>query len=277
MLVDLQKVVARGYDAKEAQKWPIYDGGDLDRSQYVTASEVGTCARKVKLDKEALKAQKQLGKYDVAFGTKNSSTDDWGFFERGHTMEAWFVDLLAAGWDGAGTQTKDTDLLFTGTGQCSFVNGNQSGTPDGVFFQTIDGVPHVGVLEIKSIDPRVSPRKLPKPEHTPQVIQNLDLVAAQFDAVPIGGELIYINASHYKTMIQFHIPWDEQEAERLELRANGIMEAIGPEYLEPEGIFNGGCKYCAHTARCNAIIAEQRSKKGNSDDLGKAASGLFTR
>lgn len=269
MLVDLIKAMDRGYDAKEPQMWPVYGTGEqLDRSGVITASEIGYCARMVKFNKLAMKE----GDYRPEFGTKNHSSHDWGFFERGHTMEAWAVDMIHSGWP----IESRMQLLHTGGDQVSFLSGHQSGTPDGVFIEAVGSEVRVGILEIKSIDPRTNvSRNIPKLVHIDQVMQNLDLVAERFEAVPIGGEIIYINASDYKKRYQFHIPWDERHAVRLEERAEWIMKAASPADLPAEGLFKDDCKYCAHTAQCSAIITKERNEKGSINDLEAAAQGLF--
>lgn len=249
------EAINRGIDSMEATQWPTVAGGILDRSKYVTASEIGQCARKVKFDKQALV---ESG-YVPEAGTKYSSKDDWGFFARGHNVEAWVVDMLHAGWDG-GKTTKDYKVLFTGADQVSFTDEFQSGTPDGVLV----GEKDLYILEFKSFDPRSNVSRFPKLEHRDQVMQNLDLVSDYFNLSPAGGVLLYINASDYKRRLPFMIEPDYAHMERLQVRAKWIMETA-VEDLEPEGMFKSkGCTYCAHTAVCSALIA--KSRNGETDN-----------
>ena len=265
---DLVKAIDRGIDAREPQHWPLYNGGILDRSEYVTASEVGTCSRKIKLDKLAMKRDG----YTPGAGTKTKSTDDWGFWERGHNVERWLVELLHAGWEGLGPQTAGWEIMFTGDDQVSFVDGVQSGTPDGIAVNWAQETFYT--LEFKSHDPRTNVSRLPKIVHRDQVVQNTDLIATNMDLSPSGGLILYVDASDHKRRYPFMIDWNEEHADRLQAKAERIMEA-SPEELKPEGMFspNDDCKHCKHTVACNQI---QMALKGTSHDkLSEAASGLF--
>jgi hypothetical protein len=266
LLFEWSNIIAAGYDAKPHQEWPVYPHGEmLDRTKYVTASEISRCARRVKFDKAAML---QEG-YDPELGTKNTSAIDWGFFERGHNIEAWAVEIINAGWS-----VYDYDLLFTGEGQYSFVDGYQSGTPDGVFMSRDAG--SVGILEIKSIDPRTNKNRLPKEDHVKQVMQNLDLVSSQFDAVPIGGDILYIDASNYKDVRPFHVHWDEALAVELADRAEWIMEADNPADLPDEGMYKSGvCKQCPHKGPCGDIIREMTNGENHHVNLKNSSRSLF--
>jgi hypothetical protein len=268
LLFEWKNIIAAGYDAKPHQEWPVYPHGEmLDRTKYVTASEISRCARQVKFNKAAMIAEG----YDPELGTKNASDIDWGFFERGHNVEAWAVEIIKRGWNGDET---GFDLLFTGEDQYSFVDGFQSGTPDGVFMSQ-DG-DRVGILEIKSIDPRTNKNRLPKEDHVKQVMQNLDLVSEIMDATPIGGDILYIDASNYKDVRPFHVPWDEQLAEALAARAQWIMEADTPKDLPDEGMYWAGvCKQCAHTRPCGDIIREMTNGENHHVNLKNSSRTLF--
>jgi hypothetical protein len=268
MLFNWKEVFNVGYDAKVHQEWPTYPHGEpLDRTQYVTASEISRCARRVKYDKLAMLEEG----YNPDLGTKNPSSIDWGFFERGHCVEAWAVGMIAPFFEQDGGRW---NLMFTGEDQYSFVDGYQSGTPDGVFV-TRNG-DEVGILEIKSIDPRTNKNRLPKAEHVSQVIQNLDVVSENMDAVPIGGDLIYIDASNYKDVIGFHVPWDEQRAQELAERAEWIMKAASPEDLPDEGIYVGGvCRTCPHKVPCGDLIREMTNGETHHENLKDQSRKLF--
>lgn len=271
MLFEWTNIFAAGYDAKPHQEWPTYpDGAALDRTKYVTASEISQCARRVKFNKLAMK----LEDYEPELGTKNHSSIDWGFFERGHSVEAWAVEIIRAGFEVA--HASGYDLMFTGEDQYSFVDEYQSGTPDGVFLSRNFAEPRVGILEIKSIDPRTNKNRLPKPEHVDQVLQNMDLVAQAFDAVPIGGDILYIDASNYKDVRPFHVPWDEDRADELADRAEWIMKAATPADLPDEGIYKSGvCKTCPHNAPCMAIIRQMTNGENYHETLKQDGSKFF--
>lgn len=265
-MFDWKRIINRGYDAKPHDEWPVWPHGEaLDRTKYVTASEVARCARRTKFDKITMKEQG----YDHMLGTKNSSHIDWGFFERGHTIESWLVSMIHAGWD-----DDEYDLVFTGKEQLSFVDTYQSGTPDGVFISKTN--PECGILEIKSIDPRTNKTRLPKPDHVKQVMQNMDLVATNMDLLPIGGELLYIDASDFKDIRSFTIEWDESVADDLMERSRWIMEADSPADLPDEGMYQAGvCQKCPHKRACGEIIAKETNGENYHDDLRETAKRFF--
>ena len=76
----LSTLIDEGYAVKPANRWPTYEGGYLDRTDYVSASEVGGCARKIKLGKML-----PSGEFTA-----------WGAAERGNVIEAWAVTLIRA-------------------------------------------------------------------------------------------------------------------------------------------------------------------------------------
>ena len=260
-MIDLIKTINKGIDYREPVGWPVYNRPDelLDRSAFVTASEIGYCERKIKLDK----MKPPAANLDVGY-TKTSSSEDWGFFERGHNVEAWAVNHIRNGWE-----HEEYTPMFMGSEQVSFVEGPQSGTPDAAFIGRNDVI----IGEFKSIDPRTNISRLPKLVHVDQVMQNLDLVSSNMNLSPTGGVLLYIDASNYKNRYSFDITWDEAHADRLLQRALRIQNTA-PEDLEPEGLFKDDCKYCSHTARCSAMIREKRNGESYDQDL-KDASGKF--
>lgn len=262
-MIDVIRAMDRGIDNRDAQQWPIYgqSDGNLDRTKYVTASEIGYCARKIKFDKEAMIA----GGYNPEKGTKTASDIDWGFFERGHNIEAWAVGLIHLG-------EPEFPLVMTGKHQKSFIAGVQSGTPDGVILPNENDVE---ALEVKSIDPRTNVTRLPKLVHIDQVMQNLDLIGHNMERSPTGGVLIYIDASNYKKRHVFRVEYNEEHAEKLQRRAEWIMEAQSPSDLPAEGVFKDDCKFCAHTMACSALIRKERNGENYDTDLKKAASGVF--
>jgi len=261
MKLDIAKMVHLGVEYKPAQHWPTFDGAALDRTKYVTASEIGYCARKIKLDKIAMLA----GGYTAEAGTIMSSADEWGFFERGHNVEAWAVETIK--------RATNEDLRYTGKDQVSFTCGVQSGTPDGVFFH--ENASAFTVLEIKSVDPRTNFNKLPKFAHVDQVMQNADIIAESLDLVPLGGEILYVDASNYKNMRQISIEYDLEHAAKLEKRAELIMSTERPEDLKPEGIYLDHCKFCAHTAVCSKMIRASQQGESYDEDLTKARATIF--
>ncbi len=252
--MDLKKIIAQGVDRQAAQQWPVYGSNQLlDRTNYVTASNVGYCARKVKLDLEKAREAKRKGAI-VGITKSDSSNPAWGMFERGHNVEEWVVRQLELGWGTHGSEA--FELRYTGDRQVSFVGDIQSGTPDGLAI----GNDAFWTIEIKSLDPRTNFGKLPKPPHVMQCVQNMDLVSASIGLQPLGAKLLYIDASNYSIMKQSNIEWSEIEAQEVEDRANNIYDTDAKD-LEPEGLTLGHCRFCDHTALCGQIERAYHDKQ----------------
>ena len=223
----LKDVVFKGVGNKPKDSWPTYDGKELDRSKFVTSSEIGKCSRMIWFAKYAAEQDIPPPKGD---------NTGWGYWERGHNVEAWVVEQLHRA-------NVDADFLYTGREQVSFYDGHQSGTPDGLML-TDEGTT---VFDIKSIDPRKGVKTLPDPSHIKQVVQNADLIRACTSYVPSKGKLIYVNCSNYEHIYEYDFDLDsadfiEMSAE-LEARAEFIMSAETADEVEPEGIFNNGCAF----------------------------------
>ena len=239
---DLIQAVNCAIEQEKVTYWPLFgDDGSLIRSNYVTASEIGGCERKIKLDKLADKEKKPY--------TKTKPSDDWGRWERGHNVEGWFINKITSVYN-------NSTLKFTGSNQRSFVADHQAGTPDGVFIHD-DGII---VLDVKSFHPNSNTSNFPKVAHVDQIMQNLDLVSHNMSVSPIGGLLVYINCDNYKDMHLHTVEWDEEHANRLMARAERIL-TTDPKQLEPEGMIAGGCNYCNHTTTCAKLNMEGKQNE----------------
>lgn len=123
------------------------------------------------------------------------------------------------------------------------------------------------LVEMKSIDSRVSVSKLPKDNHVDQVNLAMGLVR---DTVFEDGEvyapnyalLVYVDASNYGVVHVFVVAFDAEGYRGQLLRAKSIMQAVGAgpaavETLRPEGKIAGGgdCRYCAFSKRCLGYAA----------------------
>ena len=196
--LNFEELITSGYDASKNTLWPLITGGYLDRSDKITASEIGMCERRIRFTKDRLIALKEAGTYIPDEGTSVNSDGDWGFFARGHTVEHWVCKMLDQAI-GQGAMEGVT-LLWTGADQRSFVHGNRSSTPDGVIlYHDLDTYEPIacGVLEIKSISERVRTANLPKTGHEDQCTQNLDLISKHYDLPPVGS---YFGIRQYFTL-----------------------------------------------------------------------------
>jgi hypothetical protein len=234
----LTDVIKNSVEARGSDTWPTYDGAMLDRSKFVTASEIGKCARQIYFSKYA-------ARYSIPPARGKGG---WGYFARGHNVEAWAVEQMRA-------SKEDVRFEYIGKDQVSFYADVQSGTPDGIMFYDNEVI----VLDIKSIDPRKNTKILPDTVHLDQVQQNMDLVAYCLDYEVTGGLLLYINASNYELMHEHEFKPNYPRMRELEARSKMIMAATAAENIRAEGIFNGGCKFCTFTEHCNA--AQERQKE----------------
>ena len=261
-LIDLIK---EGVQSRPPDLWPAFDGTMLDRSKFMTSSEAGNCERQIWFDKNEPV-------------TRKPNSHEWGFWERGHNVEAWVVAQLIAS---AGA-VKYTHL---GKDQRSFYSGRQSGTPDGLAY------PSGGEwnVEIKSIDPRTNTKNLPKPNNILQCMQNMDLVSECLDTDIMGSKLVYVNASDYTKMYEWTVFPDGDTVSSkgvitehtgltlkdLEAKAHKIFDAKSAEEMKPEGIYNGGCTYCKHTSRCSGVVAMKKEEAKANAEINKVAKGIF--
>jgi CRISPR/Cas system-associated exonuclease Cas4 (RecB family) len=259
----IKAAVGAGVAWQKPNLWPRHDTGlSLDRRNFVTASEIARCARQVFFDKKVMRE----GKYSPEEGT-SKPRQGYGYFERGHTIEAWFVDNLTRGLKAA------VPLLFAGSNQRSFVRGHQSGTPDGAFMLSSTAFK---VLEVKSIDPRKKVSMLPQEDHVWQCNQNADLLEHNLNRVCEGSLLVYINASDYEQINVFELPFDHDLAQRLEDRAKMIMTATAADQLEPEGVHKNACAFCPHTAACNEVVRSKITPPSRGS-IAEASAKLFAK
>ena len=227
--------------AAKDSAWPKYGGGDLDRTQYLSASENLSCLRKLKFDKLA----------------PRGALEKWGYAERGHAVEAWVVDMLESSLE------PDEELSFYGFLQRSFADDQRrlSGTPDGLLTVNNPTRKRRTLLEFKSVDPRTNLEAMdsPKPQHAAQVQQNMHLLR-QADMPVSKAIILYVDASNFQRMRQFEVKFDRTQIERFALRASSLFAAAAPEDLVPEGLANGGCTYCDHVEACARIQAIKKEK-----------------
>jgi hypothetical protein len=226
----------------EPQGWPTYDGLELDRTEFLTSSETAQCLRKAFFSKNSHKYHPKLG----------AGSGSNGFAERGHAIEAWLVTKLRP------LRRMGYTFAFMGKDQRSFYDADLgiSGTPDGLI-TTPDG--KMWLLEIKSIDPRYNKNNLPKKGHVNQTQQNMFLVQQCLKIKLEGAILVYIDASNVYDIREFTMVYDEEMVQEGLNRSNILWNANEPDDLEPEGVYNGDCEYCAFTHHCSQVVNMQKT------------------
>lgn len=251
---DLTDAVNRGVKNFASKKWPTYDGKELDRAAFVTASEIGKCARQIFFAKQAAR-----------MGTVPVEPETWGFFARGDNVEEFVVKALRA-------SNVDAEFMLLGDEQVSLYHGPQSGTPDGVMIKPTG---EVIVFDIKSIDPRKNRRALPSRENRWQVLQNIDLVAECIGLRPSKGVLLYVDCSNYQNMLEIDVEIDQEVMDSLYKRATMILSAADAEEIPPEGIYEGTCSYCTFKEHCNAAQKRATELKEQQKHQEKVAKNVF--
>lgn len=249
MLAPMLHLAVKG----QVKEWPTYDGKQLDRSKFVSSSEIGYCARRIWFSKQ-LPSPRGL--------------NTWGYAERGHGHEAWMVDKL---------RTIDTEFQFRYMGdfQVSFYDRYQSGTPDGLWVSLEQKI----LFENKSIDPRKKVSGLPESAHRDQVIQNMDLVETCLNIKLDGGLIAYSDASNFELIREYYVdrssPQVGERMEQLEIRAEKIMKATSADEVEPEGLYNGGCKTCDFGSQCSAAVTATNNERNRYGQISKVGANVF--
>lgn len=240
MDISLDEIIKEGYGIANSGPtvWPGLDGGHVDRSKYVTASEIHNCPRRIK-----------YGKLHP-----RNSFPNWGYAERGNLIEEWAVKMLHH------AMPPGYSLMCAGDGQVSLTHGNQSGTPDGMLrtpdYKWI-------TVEIKSIDPRTNVKKLPKPSHVWQTMQNMDLMNECVGPV-VYGIIIYIDASNLQKRREYKVEWDDMLCDRMMAKAKTIIEAETPDELPAQGLhMERECDMCDYADKCSGIVERRQQEAAN--------------
>jgi len=214
--MNLGDAIRRGADAADAA-----DSFDPEiRAQYLNASEAMSCIRKQWYEKHADHAEKD-------------EPEMWGYARRGKHGEKYIVENL---------RRANVGTLFTGEDQVAIRDDDLriSCTPDGLVWD--DEREGWLVCEFKTIDPRTNRSNLPRQEHVTQV----QIAAAMFikhaDEFPemgghpvVGCRLVYMDASNYDDIVEHPVPLAPKLIDRLEGRANRVLDSTSASRLPREG------------------------------------------
>lgn len=217
-----------------------------DRSQTVGASEIGRCIKAVAAKKQGVKADDEY-------------VDDPGFAVRGNLIEdQWAVPVLRKAIESVGGE-----LLWAGQENQTTVEWKKkhaSCTPDGIFIKVPrDWLAGLGIRktsatvlsEIKSIDPRISPDKLPKAGHAEQAHYGMGLVRAATEYQPDVALLTYWNCSKLTDKFALAIPFSADYFTKQLARAKRCITTPWKK-LPAEGKLRGGkeCGMCEFQLPC---------------------------
>ena len=195
---DLKNAIKTAILTQPPKRWPTFDGKDLSRQDFLSASEAGGCLRSIAFSKEAyhranpvvedVEEDEHGNKIEVTEGEDAAShsvdamTDEefeealanlhsthrFGYFERGDNVEDWVVKKIRSVLD----ETCER-LFFAGNEQRSFycTRATVSGTPDGLYVNFMER--YMNLLEFKSVGSAVSG---PEKKHVMQVLVNMGLI-----------------------------------------------------------------------------------------------------
>ena len=259
---------------QEGKKWPTYDGGNLTRWEFVSASEASSCVRQLSfrkmMERDAVFIPDFWGSIsDEDFQARLDSMGDddkLGIFERGNWMEEWVVKSLLA------SATPDEEYALLGDGQRSLYTFDKrvSGTPDGLYINHASQT--YRVLEFKSSQNQTV---MARQAHITQLLVNMglldylvqqgkadeaiDLPLSSYTMLP--GKLLYVLTDNYLTMAEFDVEYDGgAEFTLAATKAKALFTAKGddvdlrsPDTLMPEGLENNGCFFCEFKGACRAI------------------------
>ncbi len=270
-MVDFSRMLRESVLLK-TDSWPTFDGKQLNRNDFVTASEASGCARKLaysKTTKSVPPKDVTDDEYELLIQNMNA-TSSYGYFERGHAIEAWVVERLRAALiDGE-------MLLIAGEEQVSFYNDDLkiSGTPDGVFYDPASPE-ELTLLEVKSTGN--IPSK-PKDEHILQVQINMGLMNSIASKIQNGfskllncpympsqtitsARIIYIQSNNYMDMAQYTVEYDNGKGVKQAYEKSRKVfigdDVHKPQNVDPEGIETGECWFCLFKRPCRMVQESQ--------------------
>ena len=243
-----------------------------DRSKSLGASECFGCIREAWFKKRGA---------EFGFEKDDDALVSTGAAERGNLIENHYV--VPALKDGKflpfGAAT-----LGMGDEQKTFFSDSVSATPDGLIYGLADdalaknyGIPSLKalggddsiVIEIKSIDPRITLREA-KARHEGQAGMQLGIIREKTDFRPAVAIIIYIDASFLDEIDEFVIHYDPNVYAAGKSRAATLFETDDPAELMAEGRIDGTCKTCDYDRACrrvsNAMVPEE-DVGGEADEL----------
>lgn len=202
------------------------DGSTHNRAETLGGSEIGQCLRKNYFSKSA-------------HPTDEGYVENWGFFQRGHTVEDWVVDVIKDGLP------DNWQYLYTSHDQVTLIDAPVSATPDGILITEDDQI----VVEIKSLDPR-SNFNSPKEHHVEQAQLQIELFHKLTEYRPTRAILLYVNASDYSHIVEHEVERNEAMLVQAHNRAGQVFNATTPTELMAEGVWTDSCRYCGYTQSC---------------------------
>ena len=222
----------------EAKVWKKAgaDGGTHDRGLSLGASEAFICLRRA--------AYLKHPEWDVQVDPQY-----WGYANRGHQVEAFVTAAIRESLESG------EKLLYAGRSQRTFVHPLLpiSATPDGLYVPNKEDRVY---LEIKSVDPRTSPHKLPKDEHVLQAKSGMEILATVDPArAPTRGVLLYVDSSSLRVVKEIPLERDAGTMEAHARRARQAFEAKNPLEVQAEGVFDRQCRHCPYKKVCQPYAA----------------------
>jgi hypothetical protein len=234
--MSFKSAILKGADAIDARK--TFD--PKERAQYLNGSEAMTCIRK---------------QWYIKNEAKEDGPQDWGYARRGMHAEDYMVSRL---------QAANIPLLFTGKDQVGIRDDELhiSCTPDGLAGAQAMGHKEAGWIgaEFKSMDPRTNRDYLPKPEHVVQLQIGMAMLEKFRDEFPemgadpiLHGTLVYIDASNFNDIEEFHVKLAPKILDRIAPRAKRVLNATSAARLPREGVETRNKSECKQRCAFNKV------------------------
>ena len=196
-----------------------------DRTQYIGSSDVGSCARKVYLQK----------KYPV-----EPSVSTMLKFSRGHVAEMLIENIF----DAAGVKH-----LFDTQVEVRHPQYPLKAHVDFLFYADLDGTPELHVIEVKSVSGLPDE---PYPQWTDQLAFQLGLLRIQYPEKKLGGSILAIDLNAGKVHQFNGFEYNDAVFNYLFCRALYLLDCL-EEKDEARPSVAQTCSFCSYRTDCPAM------------------------
>jgi hypothetical protein len=243
---------------------------DHDRGSTMGASEAFACLRATWFKKHAEKPE-HVDDAGKALYVKDEEKGSWGAMERGNLIEDhWVVPVVRA------QLPKGGKVDFTGDEQTTFVYGQNSSTPDGLYsglarnalalYGVEDNETGDVVLEVKSVDPRTKLDE-EKQIHFGQAQVQMGIFHAMTEYRPLYAVILYVDASFLDDIKVFVVKYNPAVFKAARNRAKRVFTVTDPALIPAEGKLQDACEYCEWKGACAKVSGESIPKKDNGNTL----------
>jgi len=197
-----------------------------DRSRYIGSSDVGSCARKVYLQKKQ--------PTEPSFSTLLK-------FSRGHLAETLIDNIFTA----AGVKH-----LYDTQVELKHPDHPLKAHVDFLFYADFDGTPQLHVIEVKSVNGIPDE---PYPQWIDQLAFQLGLLRIQYPQGELGGSILAIDLNAGQVQQFNGFAYNETLFNYLHCRALHLLDCL-EEKDQPHPQVSHLCSYCSYRSDCPAML-----------------------